>query len=496
MKTTLFLFFILCSVAGYSQSITLSGTSFSGTGLCSATSANNSYSLYGDYNGKNQFAFGSTGQFGIACTFIIRWNSTNTYWELVSKEQTGPSDYKFTVLSTLSGDFPNPPCGAGFGGTITGSCSVNCNNTMTVSGGATICIGNSATLTASGCAGSVTWDNSGGSGTSITVSPTAITTYTATCSTAGVCTGSAVVVVNNPPAPQISIQGTGVTNESNNNYSVCAGASIQLYCGNCSSAEKTINWSNGTTSVNSSLSTAFIPVSSNSYNATQTILGCTGAVGNTVSLTVKSKMSVQATGTTLCKGSSTTLTATGCTGTVSWDNGAGSGTTVTVTPNFTTTYTATCSITSICGNSITINVTVPTPVAPSITATATTLCPGMTATLSGNGCTQGSFLWSTGATTPNIIVSTSNTYSLVCSSSLENCVSPQSSVTITSVQNDLALTGTAGNGKQQAAQTIVSSQIIPTNVNANYQAGKSILLNTSFIAQNGSIFKAEIQGCN
>lgn len=60
-----------------------------------------------------------------------------------------------------------------------------------------ICKGNSATLTASGCPGTVTWNNGGGTGSSISVSPTITTTYIASCNNPNICVGnnSATVTV-------------------------------------------------------------------------------------------------------------------------------------------------------------------------------------------------------------------------------------------------------------------------------------------------------------
>jgi hypothetical protein len=214
---------------------------------------------------------------------------------------------------------------------------------------------------------------------------------------------------------------------------------------------------------------------------------------------LKTKMTVQASNNNFCKGGSTTLTATGCPGTVSWDNDAGTGTSVTVTPPYNMTYTATCSDNQICSASIAIKVAVPAPVSPSVSASSTVLCPNTSITLSGNGCTMGGFLWSNGATTNfNITVNTPGSYSLVCSTNVAGCNSPQSNIiAISSAGVDLNLSGTAPNGEMNATKTIISTQNIPGNVNAAYYAGKSITLSPSFTAQSGAVFNAEIRAaCN
>ncbi|WP_165372265.1 3-coathanger stack domain-containing protein, partial [Emticicia agri] len=56
-----------------------------------------------------------------------------------------------------------------------------------------VCPNTSVTLTASGCPGVITWTG-GATGTSITVTPAATGTYTATCSAGG--SGSRVITVN------------------------------------------------------------------------------------------------------------------------------------------------------------------------------------------------------------------------------------------------------------------------------------------------------------
>jgi Bacterial Ig domain len=66
---------------------------------------------------------------------------------------------------------------------------------------ATICAGSNSFLTASGCAGNVTW-NTGATATAIYVYPNTTTPYTATCSAGG--SGSATVTVNPNPALTIT----------------------------------------------------------------------------------------------------------------------------------------------------------------------------------------------------------------------------------------------------------------------------------------------------
>jgi hypothetical protein len=62
--------------------------------------------------------------------------------------------------------------------------------------------------------------------------------------------------------------------------------------------------------------------------------------------------------TTITTGQSSTLSASNCSGTVTWSNSLGTGTSKTVSPTTTTTYTATCSVNGCTSNSASITVTV------------------------------------------------------------------------------------------------------------------------------------------
>lgn len=117
----------------------------------------------------------------------------------------------------------------------------------------TICLGASATLTASACrVGTVKWSNNA-TGTSISVSPTATTTYTAVCSTAcGDGNKSNAITVNisgvMPSVPTITA----------NQTALCSGESATLTTSNCNG---TIKWSNNATGnsirVNPSVTTTY-----------------------------------------------------------------------------------------------------------------------------------------------------------------------------------------------------------------------------------------------
>ncbi len=146
---------------------------------------------------------------------------------------------------------------------------------------------------------------------------------------------------------------------------------------------------------------------------------------------------------TICKGASTTLTATGCNGIVNWSDNQ-TGTTVSVKPSATTTYTATCTVNGVkSANSNAVTVTVnPVPTAPTLTASLSTISAGKSTILTASNC-NGIVTWDsplgTGTSktvTPNV----TTTYKATCSTN--NCMSIASTITIT-VNNPPTITGTA-----------------------------------------------------
>ncbi|WP_435353917.1 WD40/YVTN/BNR-like repeat-containing protein [Emticicia sp. SJ17W-69] len=249
------LFFLLFPFIINAQ-ITLSGSSYTSSGYISCGTVNRTYALANIYNGKNSYVFSSGDGTVIYCSYIIRWNSTSNIWELVYRSLSSPpNNYTEQIFDTVSGATTDPPCGAAFGGTIAGaSCSQNCINSMTVSGTTNICYGQSTTLTATGCAGVVTWSN-GTTGGSTTTANSG--TITANCSTSGVCSVSKTITVNDAaPTPTLN----------SGSKTLCQGSSFLLTASGCSGS---LLWSNGAT-------TSALTIASNgSYSASCTVNGCT-----------------------------------------------------------------------------------------------------------------------------------------------------------------------------------------------------------------------------
>ncbi len=324
---------------------------------------------------------------------------------------------------------------------------------VTVSGTDSICPGASDVLTASG-ATSYIWQPGGLSGATVTVTPSATTTYTVT-GTTGLCSHDStftVVVKVNPTA--------GITAKPD---TICVGDSAHLYA----SGGGTYLWS----SPSSTSDSIWVkPGSTTNYNLLVTKDGCSVGVNKTV--TVQSAASiiltlskdsicpndsatltvtgantyVWSTGATtssitvspgvttpywvvaqnlcakdslaktlhivpfptplvsgndsICTGSSTTLTATGGT-TYTWNPGSLSGAVVTVKPVSTTTYTLEAA-NGACSKDTTFTVYVSPYPTPLITAVPDSVCPGGSSVLTASG--GGTYSWATGQTSDTLTV--------------------------------------------------------------------------------------------
>ncbi len=272
----------------------------------------------------------------------------------------------------------------GSNGTCTNSAmvSVTVNPTPTltaVSNPPVICsgAGTTATLTSSGAA-SYTWNPGGLSGVTVTVSPAVTTTYTVTGASAAGCIGTRTVVLTVNTTPTVSASASSST--------ICAGASVTL----TSSGATTYTWMPGSLS---GVTVAVSPATSTTYTVTGANGICTGT--NTVAITVNPTPTIIASAnpTGICSGGSSTLSASGAT-TYTWNPGALTGASVTVSPASTTIYTVTGS-NGTCTSSVTVVLTVTT--TPTVTAVSNpiAICAGATATLTSSGATT--YTWMPGS---------------------------------------------------------------------------------------------------
>jgi PKD repeat protein len=336
--------------------------------------------------------------------------------------------------------------GPGCTNTTTITVTVNSNPTVTATASSnTICAGSTTTLTGTG-ASTYVWNPGNISGSPITVSPTANTTYTVTGTNAAGCTATATRAITVNPAPTLTMTPTSA--------SICVGGSVTI--SGSTTANHTYSWSPSAGLSNpNAASTVASPTITTTYvlTKTRTSTGCSTTGSVVVTVNPSPTVTTTASSTSICTGGTTSLTASGA-NTYTWMPGSLTGTTVTVSPTSTTTYTVTGTGPGGCTSTQTVNVTVGAP--PTVTATSSgAICNGDSTTLTGNGAS--SYTWMPGSLTGSSV-----------------SVSPSANTTYT-------VTGTAANGCTNTSTVSVNVNALPS-VNASASSntlciGNSVTLN-------------------
>ncbi len=307
--------------------------------------------------------------------------------------------------------------------TVTGTNANGCINTTTVtitvnplptvtasSTAATVCSGSPVTVTGGGAV-SYTW--TGGVTNAVPFNPTSTVTYTVTGTDANGCTNTANTTVTVNPLPTVTANATATT--------VCAGTSVTLTGGGATS----YTWSGGVTDA-----VAFVASTTTTYTVTGTD-GNTCSNTATITITVNPLPVVVITGpTSVCTGSSITLTGSGAS-TYVWSSG-GVLPAETVSPIITTTYSVTGTDANGCiGNantSITVN---PIPIVVA-SSSAATICAGSDVTLTGSGAST--YSWSGGVTDGVPFVAVTTTTYTVTGTDANSCSNTATTtVTVNSV---------------------------------------------------------------
>lgn len=382
---------------------------------------------------------------------------------------TGGASYVWSTGSTASSITVTPSATTSYSVTVTSAagCSAVTSVTITVSplpvpslltsdmsglssDDGIICSGAAATLAISGGT-TYLWSNSSTS-TSITVSPSATTTYTVTVTSSDACVATATrtVVVNTLPVPSFSFSETsGLTN---NDGTICAGASVMITAGGGSSYA----WNTGGATSTITVS----PSSSTTYTVTVTnVNGCSVVANSTVTVNTLPSASIAVTEMSgaadndgiILIGDSATLTASGGTS-YNWSTSETTAA-ITVTPPVTTTYTVTVTNNNGCTSTANTTITASLQQMPVITVTETSgvdnndgiICTGASATLTVAG--GSSYLWSNGSTSTVIVVSPSvtTTYTVTDTDSRGNTTSTSVTIVVNSLPSpSVSTTETSG----------------------------------------------------
>jgi gliding motility-associated-like protein len=255
----------------------------------------------------------------------------------------------------------------------------------------------------------------------VVVSPTVTTVYTVT-GTSGSCTDTKTIsiTVNNGPTVTVVSSPTVLCSASGSSATLTASGALSY------------TW-NPSAVISSSL--VITPTVTSNYSVTGTnALGCTSTTTISFSVTPTPTLIAGSSSTAICAGSSVTLNAVGA-ASYSWNPGALTGGTVTVTPAVNTTYTVTGSNGN-CTTTTTIAIVVNANPTLTTSSSPTVICSGSSSTLSANGAVT--YTWNPGALTGQTVN-----------------VTPGSTTNYT-------VTGTNASGCISSAVTSVSVNITPT----------------------------------
>jgi hypothetical protein len=197
------------------------------------------------------------------------------------------------------------------------------------------------------------------------------------------CKSNSTTVVSNAPT----------LTATTSNFSICSGSSATLTAGGAVN----YTWSPiGITTV----SVVVSPTTSTTYTLTGSNGTCASTKTVNVSVSTTPTITTTGSGSTVCAGTSVTLTANGASS-YTWMPGSISGATVAVTPTTGTTYTVTGK-NGICASTNTLTVNVSSGLSLSATASSTSVCSGSSATLTAGGATN--YTWMPGNITTSVAV--------------------------------------------------------------------------------------------
>lgn len=226
--------------------------------------------------------------------------------------------------------------------------------------------------------------------------------------TAGQCATTQTLAVTIVPSPTLSV----------NSSTICPNGTATL----TATGANSYSWSAGLSSSTGSIALG-TPISTTIYTVTGTVGSCTSSATSTITVFTPT---ISVSSSTICLGSTATLTANGAS-TYTWLPMNVSGNTATVSPTSNTTYTIN-GTSGACTGSTTVNVNV-TPI-PTISVNNATVCASSTIILVATGAT--SYTWSNGVTTnTTIVTATSNPTNFTVTGAVNGCTnSAVSSVSV------------------------------------------------------------------
>ena len=285
-----------------------------------------------------------------------------------------------------------------------------------------VCIGNSATLTASGGTDYL-WNN-GLTIVAITETPISSTPYSVTVTDANLCTAvaTAIITVNQLPVTTINPAATAICNGASATLSASGGVSYA--------------WSNAVNTVSINVS----PNSNTTYTVTATDANtCTATASADVTVNALPIAVISPVNDTICFGASSTLTASGGVA-YAWSN-ATANAAVTVAPTTTSSYSVTVTDANNCTDVEAVVVTVIpelvlTAIATDITCNAAN--DGAVNVTTNSGQAPYNYLWNTNVITEDLTSLSQGNYNLTvtdnagCTNTIATTVNEPSELVLTS----------------------------------------------------------------
>jgi len=325
-----------------------------------------------------------------------------------------------------------------------------------IANSASICIGNTSTLSVTGNAFSYTWQPSNVTTTSTIISPTTTSIYTLNATGNGPCVDSKTLQVTVNPLPTITV----------NSPTTCTGSNLIF----TATGGTVVNWvgpNSFFTSVQNPTIVNAQPIHSGCYTVTgASAFGCTNTAISCATVLPLPSLTVSGTPTVMCAGNSATFNVTGA-NTYSWNSGPTTSVIV-VNPSVTTSYTVIGTDVNTCTSSAVSSLSVnPLPVI-SISGPSV-ICVGSVANITASGANT--HTWNTTATTSSISVSptVTTTYTATGTSSA-GCVN-----STTYTQNVSTCSGLAANNNVN--ENSVSIYPNPNNGEFMIVSGAKINLN-------------------
>lgn len=341
-------------------------------------------------------------------------NSVNT----ASQTVTPAATTTYTVTGTSAN-----------GCTATASRTVTVNTIPTVGilpSTATICEGSSIALTATG-ANTYVWNNAA-TGAVQTFAPLSTTSYTVTGTGVNGCTATATRTINVNPIPVLSVSPASST--------ICFGGSVTL----TASGAQSYTWSG----LGAGATQTASPTVTTTYTITGTSSGgCTSSITKTVDVNSLPVVSINASSTSICVGTSVQLQASGA-ATYVWSN-ASTNALQTLSPLTSTSYTVTGTSAAGCSSSSVVTISVHSLPVVTANTSSTAICLNNTVTLSAAGASTYAWSNNVNGSSQTITPNSSSSYTVTgtdangctATSSVAVTVNPLPIVTASSTSNNI-----------------------------------------------------------